>query len=141
MSDTTINQKFAYIFGAVYVLVGLIGFAVTAGVEFAATEGNLLFGLFEVNPLHNIVHLLVGAAFLIGARNGPMAARATNMSIGAVYLLLGIVGLFMEPGNSANILALNGGDNALHLFTGVAALGVAMYAAGEMTTRRTTRPM
>ena len=59
------NRLVATIFGAVYILVGLLGFAVTGGVGFIATEGGLLLGIFEVNPLHNIAHLLIGAALLI----------------------------------------------------------------------------
>ena len=43
------NQRFGYLFGAVYILVGLVGFLVTPHVSFAANEGkNLLF--FGVNP-------------------------------------------------------------------------------------------
>ena len=59
------NRIVATVFGAVYVLVGLLGFAVTGGVGFIATEGGLLLGVFQVNPLHNIAHLLIGAALLI----------------------------------------------------------------------------
>lgn len=137
MDGTTINQKFAYAFGAVYVLVGLAGFAVTGGVGFASPDGNPLI-LFDVNPLHNIVHLAIGAAFLLGAKAGPIAARSTNMAIGAVYLLVGVVGLFIDRGAEYNILALNMADNWLHLVSGAAALGVAMYASKEMSTSRRT---
>ena len=56
------NRLVATIFGAVYILVGLLGFAVTGGVGFLATEGGLLLGIFMVNPLHNVAHLLIGAA-------------------------------------------------------------------------------
>ena len=38
------NRIVATVFGAVYVLVGLLGFAVTGGVGFIATEGGLLLG-------------------------------------------------------------------------------------------------
>lgn len=134
---TTLNQKFAYTFGAVYVLVGLAGFAVTGGVDFASQEGNNLI-LFEVNPLHNIVHLAIGAAFLLGAKAGPMAARSVNMAIGAVYTLVGIAGFLIDRDSSANILALNMADNWLHIVSGIGALGVAMYAGREMATTRRT---
>lgn len=136
MDTTTVNQKFAYLFGAVYVLVGLAGFAVTGGVEFASQEGNNLI-LFEVNPLHNIVHLAIGAAFLLGAKAGPMAARSVNMAVGAVYTLVGIAGFMIDRESGVNILALNMADNWLHIVTGLAALGVAMYAGREVATRRT----
>ena len=74
------NRLVATIFGAVYVLVGLLGFAVTGGVGFIATEGGLLLGIFEVNPLHNIAHLLIGAALLIAGLASARAARPSTSS-------------------------------------------------------------
>lgn len=138
MNGTTINQKFAYALGAIYLIVGLAGFAVTGGVGFASPEGAELIW-FEVNPLHNIVHLALGAAWLIGGAAGPLAARSVNMTLGAVLLLLGIAGFFVRPDASYNILALDTADNWLHLLTGVVALGVAMYATRERTEGATSR--
>ena len=61
------NRLVATVFGAVYLVVGALGFAVTGGVGFLATDGGLLLGIFAVNPLHNIAHLLIGAALVIAA--------------------------------------------------------------------------
>jgi len=121
------NRLVATIFGAVYLLVGLLGFAVTAGVGFIATEGGFILGIFEVNPLHNIVHLLIGAALLIAGLSSVSAAKVVNTTVGAVYLLLGIVGFFIAD-SSLNILALNVGDHFLHLATAVLLLGVGLAA-------------
>ena len=120
------NRLVGTIFGVVYLLVGLAGFVVTGGVSFAATEGEPLI-VFEVNPLHNIVHLLIGAALLIAARSSVRAAKGMNTTIGAVYLLVGILGLFLV-GSSANILALNGADNVLHFASAILLLGVGLAA-------------
>ena len=78
-------QRFAQVFGAVYVLVGLLGFAFTGFANFAATSDDKLL-LFGVNPLHNIVHLVVGA-----------------------------LGLFINGSSDLNLLNLNQPDNVLHL--------------------------
>lgn len=115
------------IFGAVYLLVGLLGFAVTGGVGFLATKGGLLLGIFEVNPLHNIAHLLIGAALLIAALSSVSAAKGVNTTVGAVYLLLGIVGFFLV-GTDLNILALNTPDHFLHLASAIVLLGVGLGA-------------
>ncbi|QLD12464.1 DUF4383 domain-containing protein [Microbacterium oleivorans] len=120
---TSPNRLVAIIFGAVYILVGLLGFTVTAGVDFIATDGGLLLGIFEVNPLHNIAHLLIGAALLIGGLSGVRAAKGVNIVVGLAYLLLGIVGFFIE-GGSLNILALNTADHILHLGSALILLGV-----------------
>lgn len=119
------NRLLAAVFGTVYLLVGLAGFVVTSGVGFAATEGTNLL-LFEVNPLHNIVHLGVGAALLLASRT-VAAARGVNVTIGAVYLLVGVLGLFLI-GTGANIIALNGADNVLHLASAILLLGVGLGA-------------
>jgi hypothetical protein len=121
-----VNVLVGYVFGAVYLLVGLLGFAVTSGVGFAATDGKSLLG-FEVNPLHNIVHLLVGAALVLAARQGLASSRAVNTAVGGVYLLVAVLGLFIL-GSSANILALNGADNVLHFASAAVLLGVGLAA-------------
>ncbi|QIG39646.1 DUF4383 domain-containing protein [Microbacterium sp. 4R-513] len=124
------NRIVATIFGAVYLLVGLLGFAVTGGVGFISTEGGLLLGIFEVNPLHNVAHLLIGAALLATGLLSVKAAKTTNITIGAVYLLLGIVGFFLV-GTALNILALNTFDHFLHLASAIVLLGVGLAADRE----------
>ena len=121
------NRLLATIFGAVYLLVGLLGFAVTGGLSIIATEGNLLLGLFAVNPLHNIAHLLIGLALLIAGVSTVSAAKAVNTVVGAVYLLLGIVGFFLVD-TALNILALNTADHFLHLGSAIVLLGVGLAA-------------
>ena len=118
------NRIVATVFGAVYLLVGLLGFAVTGGVGFISNEGGLLLGIFEVNPLHNIAHLLIGAALLVAGLANARAAKGVNTTVGAVYLLLGIVGFFLM--GPANILALNVPDHFLHLASAVVLLGVGL---------------
>ena len=91
--------------------------------------------IFEVNPLHNIAHLLIGAALLIAGLTRVAAAKAVNITIGAVYLLLGIVGFFLV-GTDANILALNTPDHFLHLVSAIVLLGTGLGA--DRGTRATT---
>ncbi|AZS45019.1 DUF4383 domain-containing protein [Microbacterium oleivorans] len=128
------NRLVAVIFGAVYILVGLLGFTATAGVDFLATDGGLLLGIFMVNPLHNIAHLLIGAALLIGGLSNVRAAKGVNIVVGAAYLLLGIVGFFIV-GSAANILALNTADHFLHLASALVLLGVGVAADKQVSPR------
>lgn len=108
----TPNKLVGLIFGAVYVLVGLVGFAVNPIV------------IFQVNTLHNVVHLLVGALLLVGYFGGEARARQINLIVGAVYALLGIFGFFVGP--LQDLLALNTPDHFLHLASAVVLLGVAL---------------
>ena len=127
------NRIVATVFGAVYALVGLLGFFWTAGVPFAGPgngSSNLILGIFEVNPLHNVAHLLIGIALLIAGTANASAAKATNTTIGAVYLLLGIVGFFLAANHDSalNFLSLNTPDHFLHLASAIVLLAVGLGA-------------
>ena len=122
------NRLVGAIFGAVYLLVGLIGFAVTGFTGFIDNNTDkAILGLFEVNPLHNIAHLLIGALLLASALKGAVAAKGSNTLVGAVYLLLGLLGFFIAgDNNELNILSLNQPDNFLHLASAAVLLGVGL---------------
>lgn len=124
----SVNQIFGYAFGAVYLLVGLIGFLVTGGVGLAAPDGALLLGIFELNPLHNVVHLLIGSAFVAGAVGGTATARMVNIAIGTAYVAVGVFGVAVPEASPVNFLALNAADHVLHFGTGALALGVGLRA-------------
>ncbi|RWR25441.1 DUF4383 domain-containing protein [Agrococcus lahaulensis] len=127
------NRLVATVFGAVYLLVGVLGLFV-AGSNFAGEEGGLLLGIFQVNHLHNIAHLLIGAALLAAGLRSTAAAKRVNVTVGAVYLLLGIVGFFLV-GTALNILALNTADHILHLASAIVLLGTGLALDRSTTTR------
>ena len=118
------NRLVAAIFGVVYLLIGLLGFAVTGFDDFVGTDTSETLLGFELNGLHNVVHLAIGAVLLAASRT-VSSAKAANMFVGAVYLLVGIIGLFILD-SDANILSLNGADNVLHLASALILLGVAL---------------
>jgi cyanate permease len=121
----TLNQTLALAFGAVYALVGLLGFAVSGDADFAGQDGASLLG-FDVNGLHNIVHLLIGVVLLAASRT-HVAAKGVNLTIGAVYVLLAVLGPFIND-TAVDIIGLNGADHVLHLLSGVLLVGVAVAA-------------
>jgi len=118
------NRLVAAVFGVVYLLIGVLGFIVTGFEDFAGTDTNETLLGFELNGLHNVVHLAIGAVLLAASRT-VASAKAANMFVGAVYLLVGIIGLFILD-SDANILSLNGADNVLHLASALILLGVAL---------------
>ena len=118
-------RPFAVVFGGIFLLTGLLGFAVTGFSGFADTAGKTLF-VFGLNPLHNLAHIVIGALWLASAIRAETARTATQV-IGAAYLLLGILGLFAL--GSLNLLALNVADNVLHLLTGALAVVVGYLAS------------
>lgn len=126
----SVNSTVAAVFGAVYTLVGLAGFFVSE--TFAATDDNTLLG-FEVNHLHNIVHLLIGLA-LLGASRRTETARRLNLLIGGTYLFLGVIGWFIQD-TAVNVVALNERDHLLHLISGAVLVAVALGADKRARTR------
>jgi hypothetical protein len=123
------NRLLGIFLGVVYVLYGIYGFFLTSDTGFFAISGPKVLSLFETNPLHNLVHLVVGLALLITGLVGARAAKAMNTTLGALFLLVGVVGLLLSSGtNPLNILAINGADNVLNFATAVVLLCVGIGA-------------
>ena len=77
----TVPEILALAFGAVYLLVGIVGFFVTGFDNFAGNEQHeMLIGLFMINPLHNIAHILVGVLGLFWAARWPVPAPTAGCS-------------------------------------------------------------
>lgn len=114
-------QMFALVFGAVYALVGVLGFFVAKEFTGGSVDDKLI--LFPVNHLHNIVHLAIGAAWLVASRTHAMA-KSVNVAIGAVYLLVALLGFtgidIMQT--LLNIHTPGDADNFLHIVSGALAL-------------------
>jgi hypothetical protein len=107
-------RRFALIFGSVYALVGLAGFLVTGLHDFAGPLSSTLV-IFAVNPLHNIVHMLLGAVWLAGSRS-KRGAIAANIGMGGLLGLVTVLG-FADLLSFLGINGLGDPDNFLHLVT------------------------
>jgi hypothetical protein len=120
-------QLLALAIGVVYTLVGLAGFLVTGFENFAAETDKTLVG-FEINPLHNLVHLAIGLAGLALWRRLD-TARTYGWLLAAGYGLAFIYGLFAAGNSDINFLSINGPDNGLHLVSAAAGLAIALWPA------------
>jgi hypothetical protein len=129
-------QHAAATIAGVFGLVGLLGFlpgftSDLGAIEFAGPHSDaLLFGVFSVSVLHNVIHLLyavVGLTFATASR----LARWYLFGGGTVYLLLALHSLLVEEHSSANVVPLNAADGWLHL-----SFGVVMIALGFLPARR-----
>src|SRR3712207_1143076 len=121
-------QRFAAVFGAVYLAVGVSGFALTGVTDFSEHNHATLL-IFAVNPLHNVIHLAIGVAWLAAAPRHS-AARLANLVIGVVLGLVTVLGFVGVTG----MLGMSGfadPDNFLHLATATLALYFGSVAAGS----------
>ncbi|WP_210440354.1 DUF4383 domain-containing protein [Nocardioides xinjiangensis] len=122
-------QAAAVLVGATFLLVGVLGFipGITTqydGLEAAGHESHAkLLGIFQVSILHNVVHLLFGAAGLALARTAS-TARTFLIGGGAIYLVLWLYGLVIDKSSQANFVPLNTADDWLHFVLGVAMIGL-----------------
>ncbi|MCP3422230.1 DUF4383 domain-containing protein [Nocardioides pinisoli] len=129
-------QAAAVLVGAVFLLVGVLGFipGITTGsgsLEAAGHDSHAeLLGIFQVSVLHNVVHLLFGVVGIALARR-PSSARAFLVVGGGVYLLLFLYGVVVDKDSQANFVPLNTADDVLHLV-----LGVGMIALGIVLSKR-----
>ncbi len=127
----TLAQKLAFLFGVVFLLVGILGFipGITSNydaMEFAGHEsGAELLGIFQVSILHNIVHLLFGVAGL--AMAGTVRSATTYLiGGGVIYLVLAVYGAVVGQHSGGNFVPVNSADDLLHLVLGLGMLGLGL---------------
>ena len=131
-------QRFALGFGVLYLLVGIAGFFVTGVHPFAGMHHEKLV-VFAVNPLHNIVHVVLAAAWLASAPSAR-AARAINLALGGVLGLVTVLGFFGVMG-MLGMSGLADPDNFLHLATATLALYFGSAAAERTTADASAEPV
>lgn len=127
----TTVQRVAQIFGIIFILIGLLGFFVPGGMDMNAdmTTSGMLLGMFPVNLLHNVAHLLLGVWGVLASRSFGGAKSYATIA-GGLYLVLAVLG-FVAP-TTFGLMPIGGNDIWLHLV-----LAVALLYFG-LTSRETT---
>jgi len=110
------NQSLAKIFGYVLIAVGILGFV--PGIT--SDAGNLL-GIFHVDTLHNIIHLLTGVLALLAARGTGEYVRLYFQVFGVVYAIVAVAG-FLQGDTVLGLFGVNTADNLLHIVIAAIAL-------------------
>ena len=107
------------VLGAVFVVLGVLGFAM---------DGPLL-GLFDVNELSNLIHVIVGGVLLYGATDTSTAIRLSRR-IGIALIVLGLLGFVAADG--FGVMPLGGNDIWLHLATGAVLLANGIFETDDL---------
>lgn len=118
---------FALTLGAVYGIVGLVGFIpgiVTppagAAPDLAVDAGyGLLLGLFPVNVLHNLVHLAVGLWGIASYRSFG-ASKLFAQAVAVIFGVLAVMGVIPVLNTTFGLIPLFGHDIWLHTLTAAA---------------------
>jgi Domain of unknown function (DUF4383) len=113
-------QWYCLLAGLALLLAGAFGFLADASFDTGNNvQGGSFLG-FEINGIHNLVHVASGLLLLAGSRTRP-AARAVAIAFGATYGLVALIGL-LDGGDVLGLIPINSADNALHV--GLALLGL-----------------
>ncbi len=108
--------NYAKVMGLIFLVIGILGFVPAIEPE------HLLFGIFMVNPAHNIIHLLSGVVLLgAGLSNRWELARRATLAFAAIYGIVTILG-FVLPNHVVFGMPMNMADNVLHLAITASAL-------------------
>ena len=133
-------QQLALAFGVVYTLIGVIGFFITGFGDFFGNANGMpmehdetLLG-FMINPMHNVVHILIGVVGIALSRT-LRGARTYGWLLAVGYGAAFVYGL-IAIGEDWDFLNLNWADNVLHLVTALVGLVIAL---GKVRTVRTER--
>jgi len=118
------SRNFARVIGIVFFAVGVLGFVaglkspppLWAPLMVADGEYGLLLGLFPVNWIHNLVHLIIGIAAW-RASNTMSDARKFARGLAILYGGLAVMGLIPVLNSTFGLIPLFGHDVWLHAAT------------------------
>jgi hypothetical protein len=132
--SVSMARKVSAVLGAVYLLIGVLGFIPALVVPTAVAGQGLLLGIFAVNALHNVAHLLVGAMLLI-ASTSATRFWLLSRALAGVFAFL-VVASVIAP--IAEGVAINPPDTGLHLISALALAYLAFASTPDTADRPAT---
>jgi hypothetical protein len=125
---TTTLQKLATVFGIIIILLAIVGSFATGAMYMQPTDPAMApkaLGIFPVNLLHNIVHLVFGIWGLAAARSWG-ASKSFFIWGGVIYAVLTVLA-FVSP-SGFGMVPLAGADIGLHCLLAIVMLGIGLTA-------------
>jgi hypothetical protein len=119
--------RISLVFGIAYLAVGVLGFIPGITQPSTMPGQGLLLGIFAVNTVHNLAHLVLGAALVWAATTGDNV-RMINKGLAAVFAIL-VVGSLVAP--VVEGVAINPADTALHLVSLLVTAAIGFMVGGR----------
>jgi hypothetical protein len=114
-------QWYCLLAGASLLLAGILGFFVDSSFDTGdGLQGGDLLSIFEVNGIHNLVHIASGL-LLLAASPKRASAKTVAIAFGVVYGIVTIIGL-IDGEDVLGLIPVNSADNVLHI--ALSALGL-----------------
>ena len=101
------SKNVSRVFGFAFIAAGALGF-----VPNPLVSAN---GLFEVNFMHNVVHVLTAGVFFFGASRSEKVARRTLQGVGIAYVGVSILGFLIKGNMLLGLVHINQADKWLHV--------------------------
>src|ERR671932_1995735 len=128
MASTAVRAPSRYGIVQIYALVFGIAYLGVAVLEVALGSNGLKIGgttILQIQLVQNLIHWVVGLAVLGSFFVGENAAKLVARAVGIVFVLVALLGLFVEP-LTGQLLgfpdALPMSYNIVHILTAAAAL-------------------
>jgi Domain of unknown function (DUF4383) len=118
-------KTFGMLFGIVFLAIGILGFV--PGI----TKDEMLLGIFHVNAVHSVVHIVSGAIFLFASMAGAGAARLWFQLFGVIYALVAVLGFMNGDKPILGLISSSTNNTWLHVV-----LAVVMLAIGFGTSKQ-----
>src|SRR3954451_715904 len=107
-------QWYCLLAGLSLLLAGIVGFlAESSFTTGGGIDGDKLLSIFEVNGIHNLVHIASGLV-LLAASSKRASARTVAIAFGLVYGVVTIIGL-IDGKDVLGLIPVNPADNILHI--------------------------
>jgi hypothetical protein len=113
-------QLYSLMAGLALLLAGVLGFISDSSFDTGSNvQGDMFLG-FEVNAIHNLIHVASGLVLLAASRKRA-SAKAVALGFGLVYGVVAVIGL-IDGSDVLGLIPVNSADNVLHI--ALAALGI-----------------
>ena len=137
------TSTFALVIGIAYLGAGILGLIPAAlvppPIDAPPTSFTLLYGyllgLFPVNLLHSLVHLVIGA-WGISAWSGRSSSISFARGLAILYGALAVLGMFPLLNTAMGMIPIHGNDVWLHGITAVVAAYFGWRQPASMRERR-----
>ncbi|MBD2464459.1 DUF4383 domain-containing protein [Oscillatoria sp. FACHB-1407] len=141
----SLERAFAFIIGALFLLVGIAGFipgfmTLPAGSPDVAVDAPRLLlddgygyvlGLFPTNLLHNAVHIVVGVLGLASATS-LSGSLVYNRGFAIAYALIAVMGLLPFTNTTFGLMPIFGNNVWFNALTAIAAAYVGFVKPSEL---------
>src|SRR4051794_34830339 len=125
-------QWYCLIAGVLLLAAGVFGFFADGSFDVGDNLQGGSFVGFEVNGLHNLIHVASGALLIVGSRERA-SARAVAIAFGVTYALVALIGI-VDGSDVIGLIPINGADNVLHVL--LALIGIVAGLGSRSADRR-----